>query len=267
MLVDYKAFVDRMISKYEGGYGWDAKDSGGPTKYGITCYDLAEHRGQTMDSMSRWAPIVKAMPLSEAEDIYAHKYATAVRFNDLRAGVDCCMFDYGVNSGIGRPIRVARALLGAGAGDRLTDALVDQINAKDPAWFIDSMCKERMHFLQGLRIWGEFGHGWTARVNDLERYCDNLAKGTVPPMAPALPHPTPKGVHPVTPVGPKVGGVVAGGAAGGATVHAAGLPPWVVLGLLGLGVAGGVALVLWNQHKAVAANAKVVLPPNLKPHP
>jgi hypothetical protein len=51
-LVTYKAFVDRMISKYEGGYGWDANDPGGPTKYGITCYDLAEHLGERMTSMA-----------------------------------------------------------------------------------------------------------------------------------------------------------------------------------------------------------------------
>ena len=56
----YKAFIDRVIDKYEGGYGWDKDDKGGPTKYGITCYDLAEHMGQKMTSMAQWAPIVKA---------------------------------------------------------------------------------------------------------------------------------------------------------------------------------------------------------------
>ena len=38
----YSAFVGGiMIPKYEGGYGWDKADPGGPTKYGITCFDLA----------------------------------------------------------------------------------------------------------------------------------------------------------------------------------------------------------------------------------
>ncbi len=30
---DYKPFVERMISRYEGGYGWDRNDPGGPTKF------------------------------------------------------------------------------------------------------------------------------------------------------------------------------------------------------------------------------------------
>ena len=72
---NYSAFCSRMIKKYEGGYCWDKGDPGGPTKYGITCYDLAEHRGRKMSSMSTWAPIVRSMPLSEAEEIYAKKYA------------------------------------------------------------------------------------------------------------------------------------------------------------------------------------------------
>jgi lysozyme family protein len=54
MLENYVAFCSRMIKKYEGGYGWDKGDSGGPTKFGVTCYDLAAHRGQKMDSMKRF---------------------------------------------------------------------------------------------------------------------------------------------------------------------------------------------------------------------
>ena len=66
-IADYQPFVERMIQRYEGGYGWDAADPGGPTKYGITCYDLAEHRHQTVTSMAAWAPLVKAMTLDEAD--------------------------------------------------------------------------------------------------------------------------------------------------------------------------------------------------------
>src|ERR1700731_2253082 len=94
----YQVFVDRMIAKYEGGYGWDKGDPGGPTKYGITCYDLAEHRGKKMNSMSAWAPLVKAMTRVEADDIYFTKYARALRYDELPAGVDVVVLDYGVNS-------------------------------------------------------------------------------------------------------------------------------------------------------------------------
>src|SRR5215469_9123868 len=102
---NYQPFVERMINRYEGGYGWDRGDPGGPTKYGITCFDLAEHDGARMNSMAAWAPKVRAMPLSVADDIYASKYAGPMQFDKIGAGKDCVVFDFGVNSGTSRSAR------------------------------------------------------------------------------------------------------------------------------------------------------------------
>src|ERR1700744_1013454 len=101
MQANYDAFIDRVIKRYEGGYGWNKRDPGGPTKYGITFYDLAEfsHVRVTAADAGAWAAKVEAMPLSTAETIYKSKYATAVRFDDLPSGSDCVMLDYQINSG------------------------------------------------------------------------------------------------------------------------------------------------------------------------
>src|ERR1035437_5483620 len=198
----YKAFVDRMIGKYEGGYGWNRKDTGGPTKFGITCFDLAEHRGQKMSSMATWAPIVQAMTLAEAETIYQTKYANAIRYNDLPAGPDVEMLDYGVNSGITRPIRVVRAILGVPGGPVMDQKLLDAIRKADPAKLISDISAERLHFMHSIRngsAWDEFGGGWGARVSDLKLYALHLlsAPGAVPePQAPDLTKvSTPKAKH------------------------------------------------------------------------
>lgn len=172
-VADYAPFVDRMINMYEGGYGWSPRDAGGPTKYGITCYDLAAYDNETMDSMSRWAPIVKAMPLSVAENIYANKYATATRFNDMNPGKDCFVFDTDVNSG-STAILLAQRVVGVAQDRVLGPITFAAIQAYDPLQFIDNMCNERMAFLKSLGTWDEFGKGWTARVTDLTSYCKNL---------------------------------------------------------------------------------------------
>lgn len=164
-----------MISRYEGGYGWSKNDAGGPTRFGITCYDLAQHRHQKMDSMKRWAPIVRAMPLSEADDIYAAKYATACRFNELNDGVDCVVFDFGVNSGPSRSIRYAQRLVGVNADGVLGPATLHAINDMPPKQFINRFCDARMSFLRGLGNWGSFGKGWSSRVKDLRSYALALA--------------------------------------------------------------------------------------------
>jgi lysozyme family protein len=160
-----------MISRYEGGYGWDKSDPGGPTKYGITCYDLAEHRHEVMDSMARWAPIVQAMPLSEADEIYDKKYATACGFQDLVVGSDCVVFDFGVNSGPSRAVKYAQRIVGVAVDGVLGPLTLRAINAYPPADFINRLCHDRLDFMKGLSIWRRFGRGWQARVNDLMAYC------------------------------------------------------------------------------------------------
>lgn len=174
-VADYKPFVDRMINRYEGSYGWNRNDPGGPTKYGITCYDLAEFLHQRMDSMSRWAPIVKSMTLGTADEIYATKYATACAFDELNAGKDCIVFDFGVNSGPFRAIKYAQRVVGVTMDGILGPITLNAINDFNPQDFINDLCNVRLNFLQGLGTWSEFGHGWHARVEDLRSYSLNLA--------------------------------------------------------------------------------------------
>lgn len=181
---NYEPFVERMIEQFEGAYGWDAADPGGPTKYGITCYDLAEHRGQQMTSMQAWAPIVKAMTLDEADAIYAKKYATACRFNDLQTGCDCVVFDFGVNSGSSQAVHYAQIVVGTHVDGILGPITLEAINNHDAANFINQLCNRRLEFLRQLRIWDIFGKGWSSRVSDLRTYSLGLIKLKFHPAPP-----------------------------------------------------------------------------------
>ena len=172
--VDYVPFVERMIHRYEGGYGWDAGDSGGPTCWGITCYDLAEFEHQKMNSMAAWASRVRAMPISVADQIYRTKYATQCCFDQLGPGKDCVVFDFGVNSGSSRAIKYAQTVVGAHCDGLLGPATLEAINGHDPRDFVTRLCAVRLRFLKGLGIWSRFGRGWAARVADLRGYSLNL---------------------------------------------------------------------------------------------
>lgn len=254
MQVDYKPFVDRLIQKYEGGYGWDQSDPGGPTKYGITCYDLAQHRGQKMTSMAAWAPTVRAMGLPEAEAIYQIKYAAAVHFADLRPGMDCVVMDYEVNSGT-RGTLVANSLIGL-PGSVITAASLKALQETDPVRFINNMCDERMRFLRKLRIWPEYQHGWTARVSDLRAYCLHLAAGQPHETAPVHPDVaqtrTPKGV-----TAPRTGTIATTGAAGagaGAAAAAGGLPAWAWGTMIGVAVVGAIGFGAYEAYQDIQTN-------------
>lgn len=265
MQANYQVFIDRVIQKYEGGYGWAKADTGGPTKYGITCYDLAEYDHQKMTNMAAWAPKVQAMPLSVAETIYKTKYATAVRFDDLPSGSDCVMLDYDINSG-SRAILAARAVLNVKPLNSavMDQALLDAIKKADPAQFITALCAERMHFLQGLSIWHEFGGGWTARVTDLKAYCLHLATGKSAVSAPAavdLSHTvTPKAIAvPKTAGTPSASGSIAAGVA----AWAAGMPWYYVAAGVAIPLLIGITYEAIEAGKANTANTTVVLPPTI----
>lgn len=261
MQVDYTPFIDRVIKNYEGGYGWNKKDPGGPTNFGITCYDLAEFEHKRMTSMAAWATPVRSMPLSTAETIYQNKYANGIRFNDLPIGPDCCMLDYGINSGVSRPILVARALVGLPAGG-MDDTLIGAIQKVNPQQFVTAMNNERlrfMHAIKGGASWQEFGHGWQARVDDLATYCAHIIQhgqsSPLPPKAVDLSQTvTPKAMH----VASTAGNTTMGGAAAAATsAHLAGFP-WSTVAAVGIAViVGGVLYEAYHDQAAQAANAAV----------
>ena len=265
-VITYTPFVDRLISKYEGGYGWNKKDPGGPTKYGITCYDLAEHMGHKMDSMARWAPVVQAMSRETAEQIYKTKYANAIRYDDLPAGPDACMLDYGVNSGDSRPVHVARAIMKLAPGG-MDQLLLDAIKKADPVVFINAMCAERLHFMHAIRggtAWAEFGNGWGVRVADLRTYCDHLAQGGAPAAAPVAPDLTHVAMPKATHVGTTAAKTTAGGAVTtGTSAQVAGFPWYVVGGVVVATIIAGVVYEAVSANRAINANLAVVLPPNI----
>lgn len=247
MLIDYDPFIARVIQKYEGGYGWDKSDPGGPTKYGITCFDLAEHLGEKMTSMAAWAPRVQAMTLAVAEQIYATKYATATSFNSLPAGVDCVVLDYAINSGIGR-------------GRLMLTEFATNITAH-PEIAINAICDERLRFMHAIRggaAWVSFGHGWQARVDDLRAYALHLAAGgshaTAPVAADLSNVVTPKAVH-----APKTAtkATVAGAVTTAVAAHHAGLPIYgIALAVVGI-VGAGIVYEALSEQSAAAANLKV----------
>lgn len=255
----YKAFVDRLIGKYEGGYGWNKKDPGGPTNFGITCFDLAAHRHQKMTSMAAWAKPVQQMQLAEAEAIYAEKYATAIQYDALPAGVDACMMDYGVNSGPARAITVATALVGLKAG-HMDAALISKIEHMGATAFINKMCDERlrfMHSLKGGKMWAEFGHGWQRRVDDLRAYCLHLASGSTAPAPTAveLGHvDTPKATNEAKSATAPTS-VTAVAAAGSA--YASGFPWWAIAAAIAVVLVAGVLYEVIQEHNAATANNTV----------
>ena len=129
---------------------------------------------------------VRAMTIDEAKAIYRDRYWNAMRGDDLPPGVDYCVFDYGVNSGVGRAAKVLQRLVGAGVDGTIGDVTLAAVRSADAEQLINRICDERLAFLQGLSTWGVFGNGWGRRVREVRTAALAMAGRARAPTAPAI---------------------------------------------------------------------------------
>lgn len=199
------------VLKDEGGYSNVPGDNGGPTNFGITIADYRKYVKPTATAQD-----VKNMSVDEAKVIYKARYWDALGCDDLASGVDYTCFDYGVNSGLGRP-RKSLQRFKSKVGSDLINAINDERTA-----FLQAIGKG--HNAQFLR-------GWMSRVNRVRMYSLHLSE---------QPNPSTK----------TTGGVFAAVLAGLASTYHWGIAHWLwVLG--GTALAGIVTYLLIHfYHKA-----------------
>ncbi|MGB9365601.1 MAG: glycosyl hydrolase 108 family protein [Xanthobacteraceae bacterium] len=247
------ACCDEAISralKSEGGYVNHPSDPGGPTNFGIT---IADYRRYMKPDAT--AADVRAMRIGEAKAIYREKYWRAVRCDELPGGVDYCVFDYAVNSGTGRVPKVLQRVLGLGVTGRMDDATLAAARKRDVHALIQSICDERMRFLQGLKTWPVFGKGWRRRVGEVRVAALALADKSVG-RAPQREIPATstqgKGVVPINSAARKstAGGALASGGIA-AQQSAENGADWIVIVIVlavAVAIAGG-AWAFWRWHQ------------------
>jgi lysozyme family protein len=199
----------RRVLAHEGGYSNHPSDPGGPTNFGIT---IADYRKYVKPSAT--AADMKAMRLDEARAIYRAHYWNALGCDELPAGLDYAVFDYGINSGIGRASRVLRRLAGGSGDGPLDAALLAAVRKTDARELIARLCDERLAFLKRLKTWPVFGAGWGRRVAQVRVVALGIAASSPRPSAAAR-HGT-------------VGGIATAGAVAAQQAHQAGMRPVVV---------------------------------------
>jgi uncharacterized protein (TIGR02594 family) len=180
----YDEALARLLA-HEGGYGDHPRDPGGPTNHGIT---LADYRRHVKPHAT--AADVRSMPVAVAKAIYRRHYWDALACDALPSGVDYTVFDYGVNSGIGRAARVLQQLCGVAADGVIGAATVAAAHARDPKAIAAALCDERLTFLQSLATWPTFGRGWGRRVAEVRATAlvmAGRAQGVVAPVSPPAP--------------------------------------------------------------------------------
>jgi lysozyme family protein len=150
---------------HEGGFVNHPADPGGMTNLGVTIRVWEEWVGHPVSEkeMRNLTPIMVG-------PLYKRKYWDACRADDLVSGVDYCVFDVAVNSGVGRAVKLLQSVVGAtpdGGFGSITAALVKKAE-ENPAKLIEDYCAKRLEFLQSLKAFPTFGKGWTRRVEEVK---------------------------------------------------------------------------------------------------
>jgi lysozyme family protein len=180
---------------------------------------------------------IKAMRLDDAETIYRNAYWNVLRCDELPAGLDYAVFDYGVNSGVSRAAKVLQRLLGLTDDGGVTDAVLAAVRKGNAADLAARLCDERLAFLKQLKTWPVFGTGWTRRVAEVRTAALAMASAPAPASLGTAPHAV-------------AGVVVVAGAAAAQQAHQSGARPEIIVAIvvaaIALAVAGWLAWRWWQ---------------------
>lgn len=154
----------------EGGFVNDPLDPGGATNHGITQHEYDSWRAALNEELQS----VTLITDDEVAAIYKARYWNAVSGDQLPAGVDYCVFDFAVNSGPIRAIRYLQQAAGADVDGVLGHLTLAAVWAADPKKLIGDISTGRLNYLEELKTFGHFGHGWTERVDEVEVHADAM---------------------------------------------------------------------------------------------
>jgi lysozyme family protein len=173
MQSNFDVCVDLMLA-HEGGFVNHPQDPGGMTNLGVTARVWEEWLGRPTNEKE-----MRALTPLMVKPLYKRKYWDAIRADELVDGVDYCVFDVAVNSGVGRAIKFLQQSVGAtpdGGFGSITMALVKKAES-DPANLIELYCARRLEFLESLRTFETFGKGWSRRVAEVKEKALKMAQG------------------------------------------------------------------------------------------
>jgi len=163
------------LLKHEGGYVNHPSDPGGRTNLGVTQKVYEEWVGHPVSEK-----IMRGLTPDHVRTLYRVKYWDRVKGDELPAGLDLCVFDFGVNAGPSRAKRYLQMLVGAKpdgiVGPNTMQALKDKVSAVGTKELIRGYSDLRHQYYRKLRHFKTFGRGWTRRVNEVEQVALRMAK-------------------------------------------------------------------------------------------
>lgn len=152
-----------FMLKSEGGYVNNPADPGGRTNLGVTQATWESWVARASDEAE-----MRSLTADKVEPLYKKKYWDAVRGDDLPVGLDYLMFDFGVNAGPGRAIKLLQTAVGVTPDGGFGPMTLAAVQAIDPVELIEKFSQAKEDFYRSLTQFPVFGKGWLNRVADVK---------------------------------------------------------------------------------------------------
>jgi len=162
MLSNWQKSFELML-KSEGGYVNNPADPGGRTNLGVTQSTWENWIGRASDETE-----MRGLTPEKVKPLYKKKYWDAVRGDDLPVGLDYLMFDFGVNAGPGRAIKLLQSAVGVTPDGGFGPMTLAAVQAIDPVELIEKFSQAKEDFYRSLSQFPVFGKGWLNRVADVK---------------------------------------------------------------------------------------------------
>ena len=151
-----------LVIVNEGGYVDNKLDPGGATNWGCTQAVWEGYIGHkvSVDDM-------KALTKEDVKPLYKKRYWDAIHGDAIPSGLDYCLFDCAINSGVNRSSKIIQEIVGVFADGAIGNNTVSAITQLNPITAINEFCDKRQAFLESLKTFPVFGKGWSKRVSEV----------------------------------------------------------------------------------------------------
>jgi len=153
----------------EGGFVNHPRDPGGMTNLGVTKATWESWVGREVDEAE-----MRGLTPENVEHLYKERYWDAVRGDELPMGLDYLMFDFAVNAGAGRAIKLLQTAVAVTPDGQFGPITMAALQSIDPVTLIERFSAEKVVFYRNLNTFATFGNGWLNRVADVKAKASSM---------------------------------------------------------------------------------------------
>ena len=151
-----------LVIVNEGCYVDNPADPGGATNWGCTKAVWEQYIGHEVSKED-----IRNLTKEDVKPLYKRNYWDAIHGDALPSGLDYCLFDCAINSGVGRATKFIQEIVGVFADGAIGNNTVTAINQMNTVTMINEFSDKRQAFLETLKTFPVFGKGWTKRVTEV----------------------------------------------------------------------------------------------------